>query len=91
MKAILLIIFLQLGALSQASAQAEINPKVKGDKDKQFIINEIDKNATTYNRVSRDIWGYAELGFNETRSTSALQELLKANGFKVEAGVSGDR
>lgn len=70
-------------------AQTEINPKVKGDKDKQFILNEIDKNAAVYKKVSRDIWGYAELGFNETKSTSELQELLKGNGFTVEAGVSG--
>ncbi len=82
---ILFIFFLAFTGL----AQTEINPKVKGDKDKQFILNEIDKNAATYKRVSRDIWGYAELGFNETKSTTELQELLKANGFKVEAGVAG--
>lgn len=82
-------ICLLLGVIVQIAAQTEINPKVKGDKDKQFILQEIDKNAATYNRVSRDIWGYAETGFNETKSTSELQELLKANGFKVESGVSG--
>ncbi len=70
-------------------AQTEINPKVKNDKDKQFLLAEIDKNAATYKKVSRDIWGYAELGFNETKSTTELQELLKSNGFTVETGVSG--
>jgi len=70
-------------------AQREINPKVKSDKDKQFILDEIDKHAAEYKKVSRDIWDYAELGFNETKSTAALQDLLKRNGFTIEAGVSG--
>ena len=78
-----------LGAATLSPAQTEINPKVKGDKDKQFIMNEIDKNAAVYKRVSRDIWGYAELGFNETKSSTELQDLLKGNGFTVETGVSG--
>jgi len=73
----------------QAFAQTEINPKVKGDKDKQFIQSEIDKNAAVYKKVSREIWGHAELGFNEIKSTAELQGLLKGNGFTIEAGVSG--
>ncbi|MDZ4715960.1 MAG: M20 family metallopeptidase [Cytophagales bacterium] len=77
-----------LGVCLQAASQTEINPKVKGDKDKQFLIQEIDKNAATYRRVSRNIWGYAELGFNETKSSTELQEMLKASGFKIEQGVS---
>ncbi len=87
MKKLLPLLFCVL--INQLFAQTEINPKVKGDKDKQFIVNEIDKNAAIYKKVSRDIWGYAELGFNETKSTSELQELLKGSGFTVEAGVSG--
>lgn len=75
--------------ISHAFAQTEINPKIKGDKDKQFIQSEIDKNAAVYKKVSREIWGYAELGFNETKSTAELQALLKGNGFTIEAGVSG--
>lgn len=84
----LLILCLSAAVSSTLFAQTEINPKVKGDKDKQFIISEIDKHAAEYKKVSRDIWGYAELGFNETRSTTELQELLKKNGFTIEAGVS---
>lgn len=83
-----LLTFVLLIAFLPAVAQTEINPKVKGDKDKQFILNEIDKHAAVYKKVSRDIWGYAELGFNETKSTAELQELLKNNGFTIEAGVS---
>lgn len=84
----ILITLLVLIAFS-TSAQTEINPKIKNDKDKQFLLAEIDKHAAEYRKVSRDIWGYAELGFNETKSTAELQELLKGNGFTIETGVSG--
>lgn len=82
---ILIALFLTVSAF----AQTEINPKIKNEKDKQFIVAEIDKHSAEYKKVSRDIWGYAELGFNETKSTAELQDLLKRNGFTVEAGVSG--
>lgn len=87
MRNVLLLVLLL--AASAGVAQREINPKVKVDKDKQFVLDEIDKHSTEYKKVSRDIWGYAELGFNETQSTSELQDLLKRNGFTIEAGVSG--
>lgn len=87
MRNVLLLVL--LFAATAVVAQREINPKVKVDKDKQFILEEIDKHSTEYKKVSRDIWGYAELGFNETQSTAELQDLLKRNGFTIESGVSG--
>lgn len=85
----LLILLLATTAFAAATAQTEINPKIKNEKDKQFIVGEIDKHAAEYKKISRNIWGYAELGFNETRSTAELQDLLKRNGFTIETGVSG--
>ena len=70
-------------------SQSEINPKVKPDKDKQFVGTEIDMKASGYKQVARDIWGYAELGFQETKSSERLQEILRKEGFTVETGVSG--
>jgi aminobenzoyl-glutamate utilization protein B len=72
-----------------AFAQKEINPKVKPDKPKEFVINQIEKNSALYKQVAKDIWGYAELGFKETQSTSRLQSVLSQAGFTVQAGVSG--
>lgn len=76
-------------ASSCALAQTEINPKIKPDKDKQFVIAEIERKSATYKQVAKDIWGYAELGFLETKSTEKLQTLLRNEGFTVEAGTSG--
>ncbi|HEY5822951.1 MAG TPA: hypothetical protein VIT44_01215, partial [Cyclobacteriaceae bacterium] len=82
--------FIALTAFSfSAKAQTEINPKIKPDKDKQFVAAEIDKKSNSYKQVAKDIWGYAELGYLENKSSAKLQEILKSEGFKVETGVSG--
>lgn len=88
MKKIYCLIFLS-GMVLASGAQSEINPKIKPDKDKQFVTTELDRNFTTYKKVARDIWSYAELGFYESKSTTELQDLLRNNGFTVDAGVSG--
>jgi aminobenzoyl-glutamate utilization protein B len=70
-----------LGFTSLAVAQTEINPKIKPDKDKQFVTAEIDRKAETFKLVAKDIWSYAELG--------RLQDVLRKEGFTVETGVAG--
>jgi aminobenzoyl-glutamate utilization protein B len=39
--------------------------------------------------VARTIWEYAEVGYQETKSSALLQQELKDAGFSVEAGVAG--
>lgn len=67
----------------------EINPKVKPDKQKQFVQSDIDLKSPGYKKVAKSIWGFAELGFQETKSSGLLQEVLKKEGFTINAGVSG--
>ncbi|HRW99280.1 MAG TPA: amidohydrolase [Cyclobacteriaceae bacterium] len=59
------------------------------DKEKQSVINELDKNFAQYSEVAKEIWGYAELGFLEEKSTATLQNLLAKEGFKIDKGVAG--
>ncbi len=59
------------------------------DKEKQVVINDLDKNFSKYTEVAKAIWGYAELGFLEDQSAAALQNLLQAEGFKIDKGVAG--
>jgi aminobenzoyl-glutamate utilization protein B len=40
-------------------------------------------------KVSRQIWGFAELGLQEHRSAKVLVEELLGEGFQVETGVAG--
>ncbi|MHA6316066.1 amidohydrolase [Altererythrobacter sp. CAU 1778] len=39
--------------------------------------------------VARQIWEFAEVGYQEQRSSALLQSQLKAEGFAVETGVAG--
>jgi aminobenzoyl-glutamate utilization protein B len=40
-------------------------------------------------KMARQIWDWAELGYQETRSAKLLADALEAGGFRVERGVAG--
>ncbi len=48
----------------------------------------IDAKAKLYSDVALKIWSFAEVGYQETRSSALLQEQLEAEGFTVTAGVA---
>ncbi|MGH9314054.1 MAG: amidohydrolase [Vicinamibacterales bacterium] len=56
---------------------------------KSTALGWIDASADTLKRVNRAIWTHAETGLEETKSAKELMDLLRANGFTIEAGVSG--
>jgi aminobenzoyl-glutamate utilization protein B len=56
---------------------------------KQAAIQWLDSNAATWQRVNRNIWGFAETGLQETKSSQELIAVLKENGFTIESGVAG--
>lgn len=57
--------------------------------ERQAILGSLDKSAPRTAEVAKQIWGFAEVGYQETRSSTLLQGELKTSGFKVEAGVAG--
>ena len=52
------------------------------------MLEFIDENAGEYAEMAQKIWQWAELGYQETRSTQLLQETLTREGFSVTAGVA---
>ncbi|HEX4750951.1 MAG TPA: amidohydrolase [Bryobacteraceae bacterium] len=50
----------------------------------------VDSNSAEYSKVSKEIWGYAELGYHEEKSSTLLQSELKKAGFEVKAGVADE-
>lgn len=86
MKQLLLLALLALNFTS--FGQTEINPKIKPDKDKEFVKAEVDRHAAELKTVAKNIWGYAELGFQETKSSQELIKLLKNSGFTISTGIS---
>jgi aminobenzoyl-glutamate utilization protein B len=59
-----------------------------GTVDGRSVMASIDAKASIYNDVAMKIWSFAEVGYQETRSSALLQEQLKAAGFNVTAGVA---
>ena len=58
--------------------------------DKGQLTAAVDAYTPKMNDAALKIWSYAELGYQETKSSALLQDQLKAAGFKVQAGVAGE-
>jgi aminobenzoyl-glutamate utilization protein B len=56
-----------------------------GDSMRQFLAARAARDA----EVARSIWEWAEVGYQETRSSALLQGELKKAGFRIAAGVAG--
>ena len=49
----------------------------------------IEENRSMFNALSDEIWGYAELGYKESKSAKTLEDALEEAGFSIERGVAG--
>ena len=49
-----------------------------------FVDNRYDATAS----LARQIWEYAEVGYQEEKSSALLQDTLRAEGFGIQAGVA---
>lgn len=58
-------------------------------QDKAALIGAVDAGAPRMAQVAQQIWGFAEVGYQETKSSALLQSELRKAGFEVEAGVAG--
>lgn len=56
--------------------------------DATGVLAALDARAPAYAGIARQIWGFAEVGYQETKSSALLQEQLRSAGFTVEAGVA---
>lgn len=59
--------------------------------EKQMILDWLDQDevANKFGRISDAIWSYAELGFQEYKSSGLLTDTLEEAGFRIEQGVAG--
>jgi aminobenzoyl-glutamate utilization protein B len=69
-------------------AQSSNNSKSIDGLKNQAAKN-IESGYEAYKKIALNIWDYAEVGFKEAQSSALLQNTLKDNGFKVDAGVAG--
>ena len=55
----------------------------------QTIQNLVSAKADTAIALAKEIWGYAELSYEEVRPSGALIAALKKEGFSIEEGIAG--
>jgi aminobenzoyl-glutamate utilization protein B len=58
-------------------------------KYKKEVLNNLDQKQEEYGKTAHQIWEWAEVGYQETKSSGLLQETLKKAGFTIETGVAG--
>lgn len=56
---------------------------------KPEVLKRVDDSKAAYEEIALKIWNYAEVGYQEVKSSGLLQEKLKSEGFRVQAGVAG--
>lgn len=87
------VLLLPLLAVAQpkakkAPASASHSGTALADRDKQTIIADLDKRFPDYAGISKQIWDFAELGYQEEKSSALLAAELTKEGFTVEKGVA---
>lgn len=55
---------------------------------KDALLTRMDSEAAGYAKLSHQIWEYAEIGYQETKSSALLSAELEKAGFRVERGVA---
>lgn len=85
---------LKLALLSATVASGVLAPqafaKPVPEAEKAQILKLVEADAANIQDAALKIWGFAEVGYQETKSTALLQDQLKAAGFAVKAGVAGE-
>ena len=65
------------------------SPTVAVAQDAKTMVRaHIDEHASRYAEVAQTIWDYAEVGYQEVRSSALLQSTLADAGFTIEVGVA---
>src|SRR5687767_13955944 len=81
-----------LALLVTAAAPAQEAPRQEAPRQeaaRQAMLAHLDRLAPELAAMNQDIWGFAELGLQERRSSARLADALESAGFRVRRGVSG--
>ena len=59
-----------------------------GQLGKKNIQESIEQRAKDYENIAKSIWGWAELGYQEEKSSALLKKTLSNEGFSIKSGVA---
>ncbi len=58
------------------------------DETATMVDSAVSGAADSYGAMARDLWNWAEVGYQEERSSARLRGALEAAGFSIETGVA---
>jgi aminobenzoyl-glutamate utilization protein B len=58
-------------------------------QDADEILDSVESRYEDTAKLAREIWEFAEVGYQETQSSGLLQQAMTAEGFAIEAGIAG--
>lgn len=61
---------------------------ISAQKTKADALKGLDDKAKTYGEIALQIWNWAEMGYQEKKSATLLQETLSDAGFTVTKGIA---
>ena len=73
-------------AMMLAAALLPVPASAKAKK--KDVVKNIEKREADYIQIAKQIWTWAEDGYQEYKSSELLQNTLKDEGFSIEAGVA---
>ena len=79
-----------LATLLMASAVATANAYDHSTlaTDAAWVSNQSERIAPRATKLADSLWDWSEMGYQETRSSAALQEQLREAGFRIETGIA---
>jgi aminobenzoyl-glutamate utilization protein B len=78
----------RFSCVAAAVAAFAVGLAAQARDDRAAALQSIDAKRATYADVAKQIWTFAELGYQEEKSSALLQQQLKAAGFTVAARVA---
>jgi len=69
-------------------AGSTIVPRAQAPDDRAAVLQRIEAKRATYADVAKQIWSFAEVGYQEEKSSALLQQQLQAAGFSVTPRVA---
>src|SRR5688500_17520713 len=75
-------------ALLSIFAATPLAAQSTGTQAMDQVLRSLDARRDAYADVAKQIWSFAEVGYQEEKSSALLQQQLREAGFDVKAGVA---
>lgn len=77
------------GMLAATAAEPARSPAPAWRPSQRTALDEIERIRPRILSINRDIWDFAEVGLEETKSAALLTDELRKEGFEVRSGLAG--